>query len=195
MATSVLSQILQVIRHRRRSDPRGGFSPLLMYEDVVEEDATPILVTNSRGKFIRGKLSATSILRAAFFECSIEDEGVITRRLYETLSELSVQCSWATRCTSVQEASARLASSGLEPKSIVLPYASLPALLGTEAAQAAPMQGFVATIDTVRVFAADLPPQGALVFGEPLLTGLYIRAGDYVGIAILRADRAVMVVA
>lgn len=193
MAFSVLSQILRVDRHRQRSDPRGGFSTPLMHEDEIEESAVPVIVTNTRGAFILGRASLDHRIRCAFVECPVEDEGVIARALLKALLELSVQQKWSVRCTSVQEAITRLQAAGMEPKSAILPYASLPSVLEVEPDKV-PSQGYVTTVDGIRMFTSDLPDKTALVFGSPVMAGIYTRVGDYAGVAILRADRAVMAV-
>lgn len=190
---SVLSQILRVDRQRQRSDPRGGFSTPLMHEEEIEPEGVPVLVTNTRGMFILGKASAEHVIRCAFFECPVEEEGQLVQALHKALVQLSASQKWAVRCTSVQEAVSRLQAAGLEPKSAILPYTSLPSVLGVDP-EKVPTQGYITTLDGVRMFTSPLPDKTALVFGAPMLSGVYTRVGDYVAVAILRADRAVMVV-
>jgi hypothetical protein len=164
-----------------------------MHEEEVEKDAAPVIVTNSRGLFIQGRISSEGVLRCAFFECPVEEEGLIMAALHRSLIELSSQPEWPVRCNTIQDAVGRLQAAGSEPRSIVLPSTSLPSLTGLDP-EHVPQQGYVTTVDGVRTFTSDLPEGSALVFGAPLLAGVYTRVGDYVGVAILRADRAVMAV-
>ena len=194
MSLSVLGQVLSPDRYRQKFARSGRLSIPFMHERVFEQDSNPVLVINSKGSFVVSRPSYEGAFRCAFHECPIEDEGIVLRSLYQTLVELSSLHQWNIRCTSVQESVGRLRSTGFDPKSIVLSANSLPELIGVDIKQTEVRSGYLADIDGVRMFTSDLPERTAIIFGSPVMAGVYVRVQDYLGLMLLRVDRSIMVV-
>ena len=206
MAT-VLGRLLVPERHNMRmpekleASVRSGVSSRpILNELEVQEDVGPLLVTNAARRFVPTKRSAVrGVARYGFSEVPLEEEPQLVIELYMTLLDFSLRNHWANRCNSVSEAVTRLRGAGLTPTFLVVPESVLPDICDASfdpewAAQMMKAQGYVATVDNMQVMTADLPPGAALVCLDPKLTGLYTRVGDYLGIMIQRADRAIMVV-
>jgi hypothetical protein len=178
----------------------GVSSRPALNELEVPDDVEPLLSTNAARQFVQTRRSSVrGTARYGFSEVPVDEEEQLVIELYMSLLDFSLKNQWGNRCNSVTEAVTRLRGLGLEPALLVVPESVLPDICGPDfdpkwASQMMKAQGYVATVDDMQVMTADLPPGAALVSTHPEFAGLYTRVGDYLGLMIQRADRAIMVV-
>jgi hypothetical protein len=199
MSYAALERMLVPERFRQRAAPRGGFSTPTLCFMAVEEDSLPILATNARGKFLPTRRNSEGCAPLGFSFCPIGQEGPILNDLYRTLERLSIENGWGIRCTSIPEAMDHLQALGIEPKSLVVSESQMAALLGTTvdletARRAMGFQGYVSVVAGMQLLLSDLGPNQAFVVGPPAMTGVYMRAGDYLGVQLHRANRSLVLV-
>ena len=197
MAFTALERMLSTERFQQRAGAVGHAIPALIERASREADG-PFLVTNMRGTFLPTRLASSGVVRFGFSEVPLEEDDLILAELHKVVSRLSDGEGWSNRCTSVQEAVARIRGTTLEPKTIVIPPSMLDTLgldLGEEAARARmARQGYVTKIDEMQVLLANLPDGQALVAAAPSVLGVYTRVGNHLGILLQRVDRALVVV-
>lgn len=172
-----------------------GFAIPAMEERPASKDDGPFLVTNMRGTFLPTRLSAAGAVRFGFSPVPLGEDDKLLLTLHRTISAQFP----ASRCTSIEEATKRLLSHGMEARTIVLPEGWLPEICGpdvalTTARETMARQGYVTKIDDVQILVADLPPELAFVAAAPSLVGLYTRIADSLGVLLFRSDRAIVAV-
>lgn len=201
MKVSILERTLLVERHRRKmGNELGTFVPPVAAKFPSSEEEGPWVTTLSTGRFIPTRRDKNGDVAHALFECPPEDEDTVLTNLYQALRGLAVKHGWPTLCASVGEALSRMASFGLEPKTLVVPYSSLKSIAGTElteeeADKVSLSKGCVVEVDGVKVLSARkaLPDGTALVMASNVFVGRYTRIYDHVGITILRANTSVLI--
>jgi len=192
---SILEQILSVERYRQRvSEKRGGYAMPVLGKRAMSPAEGPFLVTNARGRFAATRVSRDGFVNFGFSPSPPdESQDELLLRLYEAARHFSALEGWSTRCSRVSEAIDRLRGSGLSPRSLIIPMATVKEVCGVELQ--ASESGFVTKIEgDVRVYVAPLPEDAALVLPAPETLGLFSRVGDYVGIVMKHANRTLMVV-
>ena len=99
MAFNTLERIFEVERHHRRSSAKGGFATPIVEERAVDGHGAPFFVTNTKGLWVQTRIIAPNLIRCGLFPCTLENEGIILRRLYATILQFSPD----SRCTSVRK--------------------------------------------------------------------------------------------
>lgn len=197
MGFTVLERIFTTERYRQRASGTAFSTPALQ-ECVPREGASPLLASNMRGAFLPTRVSAQGVARYGFLPCSISEEPVLLTTLYRTLLQLSAQQKWPNRCSSSAQALERMRSFGLEPRFLVISESLLRDVCGqedlAEAQRAMASRGSIAVVGDLQVLLSELPAGSAIVTASPLLTGLYTRVGDHLGILAQRVDRSIVLV-
>lgn len=176
---SALQEVLSseaVVSDRMQASVR---SRPLFNEVPVESEIGTALVTNSSARFVSTKRSPTrGVIRYAFSRVNSDEEDSLLIELYMTLLSRSWSEKWTNRCNNIRDAVSRMFKNSLEPSFLILPKESF------EDPQ----------VPGLKVLPSSLPLGCALLTTVRSLTGSYTRIGDYLGVMILRADRAWMVV-
>ena len=198
MAYTALERIFSTERVQQRAARHGGFSVPALHERSVEATNAPFLASNMRGTFVRTRPSKQGFVRFGFSSVPVGDDDLLLAELFRSLLQCSTQEEWGNRCTDVKDAVARIQSYGMAPYAVTLSFDTLETVLpdvSLEDARTAMAQGSqVAEIEGVRVLVADLPSKTALVTALPVLTGVYIRTGDYVGVMAQKVDQTIILV-
>lgn len=197
MRASALEKILCVERHRRRSTSAGP-SNAVCHTRAVKGDDGPFIVTSSKG-FLQTRRREGDEIWAGFLSCDLEEETLLLKLFFRQVWNISVQADWGNRCSSLTDAMDLAALLGFEPFGIVIPISDLKEVSGEaltleEAEKLMRYQGFVAKVQNVHVFVADLDPGTALVTSDPAELGTYLRTDDALAIMIFRADRRLILV-
>jgi len=166
----------------------------MLMERDVEAIHAPLLVTNTKGRFVVSPRGRDGRSRYAFFECSVQEEAKILPLLYSTLLGLSHTPGYPTPKASLAEALAQVGTG-----SIILSESLVASVCGegfTPKQVTALMhtQGHVATINGMTILAGPLPEKSALVVASPEELGVYTRVGDYLGLQLFDVRRTVVVV-
>lgn len=194
---AVLDRLLIPERERRQADTKTatGFALPFLCVRQVEEDEAPFVASNMRCGFVLTRRSvATGQVRFGLSECPLEDEAVFLRAMFEGLWSLSVEHCWSNRTSTLGEARSLLEGFGFEPRTIVVsPEALVGMSLEPKVRQEILQRGF-AEVDGAQVLLADLPGQRAIVATVPLLVGVCTRVDVQLGVLIIHADRALVLV-
>jgi hypothetical protein len=196
---SALERILVTERVRRHAAKDGGFAFPTLSECTVKVTESPFLATNMRGTFLPSSLrrvserSAEGLIRYAFTECPLEDEGQLLSKLYRVLWDLSRQYQWSNRCKSIAEAKVTMEGFGLEPKALVAPVTSLK-ISAKDAGELMFVQGHMAKVEGLKILGSELSEGTAILAAAPSHVGIYMRSDDYLGILIKLASRSLVLV-
>lgn len=197
MKISVLERLLSVDRQRKRA---GLTAPVVVKFPSSNEEG-PWLTTLSTGQFVATRPNQSGDVGQAFVECEPGEEGPVLQNLYQRLLGLSTTEGWGNCCKTVPEAIAKMSSYGLMPKTLVIPFRDLKAVVGTdlseeEASRVTLVKGFVAEVKGLRILVDyDALPEGsAILTTVPTLVGHYTRIYDRMGATIFRANRSVVLV-
>jgi hypothetical protein len=108
---------------------------------------------------------------------------------------------WPNTYRTILEAKQRMALSGFEAKYLVVPFADLGGVAGSnltpqEAEVLMLTQGCVADVGGVKILIAgdELPKGSAILSTLPSITGVYNRIYDRVGVTVFQADRSLVLV-
>lgn len=165
MNLSLLSHLFRVERYRPRASETVGHAAPVIVEMEADPSLTPLLVSNMIGAFLPSRVSSSGTLRYAFSACPLEKEDAWFHSMVKAAGS-----NWGTHPT-LEEALARIRSAGRVPKCVVSPT-KIP-----------------------------VPEECSLVLtSEPSFVvvseeaGLYTRIGDFVGVAVYRADTSLAVI-
>jgi hypothetical protein len=190
---TALSLLLTPERIHLKAASSVGFKIPTLCEVHVGQGAAPILVSNSRGKFVKvPHASKEGYARVAFADCTLEQEGGILRSLVTALGTTSQLCS------TVAGAMAKMRGFGVEPKTLIVSVSFLQSDSGpvtfeeVEAVMLA--QGFVSRVDGVNVLVGDLDSGVAVLAATPSIVGEYIRTDDRLGILLKNVDKTLVLV-
>jgi len=198
MAFTALERLFATERLRQRAAPQGGFAVPAMHERAATDSDGPFLATNMRAAFLPTRTSREGIVRYGFSLVPVGTDDRLLGELYRTL--LSFPASDAPpRCTSVQQAIARLHSHGMTPRTLLIPSSALaeivPGLSVEVAEESMRTKSEVAVVGDLTILLADLPDGAALVAAAPALVGVYTRVGDYLGVLVQQSTKTVVAVA
>lgn len=194
MGVSLWERLLVTERYRQRAAPDGGFSVPIMLERMVDPAYEPVLVSNTKGKFVVTRVK-DGVAKFAFFACGVDEEGPALAELYRTLLGLSSHPGWPTPATTVQEALRKMPFA----KSVILSPDLTAEVCGAEftAEQCSilmQLQGHLAVVNGVQFLSAPLPEKCALLLAAPDKFGVYTRVGNYLGIQLLNVRQTALVV-
>ena len=192
MGFTALERMFFTERLQRRA---ANHSTPLLHERSFDEKAGPFLVTNMRGDFVPTKRSSQGIVRCGFYPGTPEEDELLLGRLYQSILARTTDF----RCSTVAEATGRVQSAGFAPRTVVLPASSIQAVCQVDPEEAWVImgrQGYVTRVEETQILVSKTLPEGAaLVATAPAMAGIYVRAGDYVGVMACLADRALVAVA
>ena len=199
MALTALERILTTERLRQRAAKQGGFSVPALLERKADSFDGPFFASTMRGSFLPTRISKEGFVRFGCAPLPVGGEAGLLRVLCSTLRATSQQEGWANRCTSIEMAVSCMHSFGYEPHHVVVGPSLLsvvaPDVSLVEAQNRMQAGSKVALFDGIPILLADLPEGQALITSHPNLLGVYTRVGDYVGVLLQHADKAVVVVA
>lgn len=175
----VLSRLLTTERHRQRMGLTLSPSIPMMLEREVDPSEDPLLVTNTRGKFVETRRNLAGMGRYAFTPCQLEEEPLLLQELFTTMrAQLGAKPSLVEALSTLPTA-----------KSIVLSETLVSQVLGENLSvekmrEVMNLQGYLAMVDGRQILSCPFPAGSAMVLAAPKNLGVYTRVGDYVGIQI-----------
>jgi hypothetical protein len=139
------------------------------------------------------------MVRFAFTECPVEEEGHLLTELYDVLWRTSVQQGWGNRCIDLGQARDLMKALGGTPGAFIVGPSILASATGKDLSEEdidklMRYQGFVAEVDGVKILASDLPDGKTILASAPSQVGFYVRSGDYLGVLICRASHSLILV-
>ena len=198
MITPAFEGLLIFERERQRMSDNGLAVPAFQERPVEHTDA-PFIVTNMRGSFLLSRPTREGYLRFGFTNCPVDTEGTLLTAMFRQLRAISQDSGWENRCSSLAQAHKLMVRQGQEPRVVLISRTTLSQACGEEitaedASKIVLAQGYMAEVDGIRVLPADLPLGCAILATHPALVGTYTRVGDYVGIALRKADQRLVLV-
>ena len=197
MPFGALERILRPDRIRQRAARRGGFSTPGVVLHAVGAEAMPLVASNARGGFVPTRPNRDGLAAMGFSEVPVGQEAPFLNELHRVLWTLSVSQGWTNRCSTVADGVDRLRSFGVEPTSLVLSERLLSSFLDGDigaARTAMSVMGYVTIVDGIQVLLSDLPEGSALIAGPPASVGVYVRAGNHVGVLLQRVNLSLVLV-
>jgi hypothetical protein len=161
-----------------------------MQERAVSANVDPVLVTNTRGKWVQTRVFAPGLVRCGIYACPVTEEDAALSRLLSAIQEKG----WENRCTSIQAALTKMRSVGARPRSIVISKEDLKDI-GVDLETAENLmkyQGYVTVQEGIQTLVGTMPSGHSLVVAHQ--AGLYVRVDDFLGLMAFGANRNFCVV-
>lgn len=159
-----LAQMFPPERFRSKALAGGKAAPLASRVQAEGEKGV-VLVSNSKGQFVRTRLDREGSLMCAYFRCPLEDEPNVLVDLLTAISETQ------SHLLTAQDGLNKITDSGHIPKTCV----------GEQ------------KIDNLRHVAVPFDSE-LIILAEADLIGNYFRSGDYMGLIVRGiGDRIVVV--
>lgn len=183
MGSSVLLEVLSsgegASSQLQSSMGSGRSARPLLNEIALSDNDGPFLATNAASTFVLTRRSSTrGVVRYGFSKVPLDEESHLIPELYMSLLSISWVERWQNRCNTIRDGVSRMVRNSLEPLNLMVSKESEEKL----------------NLPNIKVIPSDLAPGCALLTASRSLSGLYSRVGDYLGVMVLRADTAWMVI-